>query len=249
MIREKRKRRKKRKLFGLAFLTFLLLLAIAALIVVNVFTVEKVEVTGNEHYDDDVIAEWILNDEYSWNTLYVYLKYRFKEPESIPFVDTMEISMEIPHTIQIHVYEKGILGYVYLDSLGQNAYIDKDGFVVEISSEVIEGVPKITGLSLESVVLYEKLPIKSKTVLKNLMTITQTLKKYGLVPDTICYERDNTYTLEYQSVRVLLGAAENINEKILRLTYILPELEGLSGTLHLENWTENTTDISFEKSE
>ena len=249
MIREKRKRKKKRKLFGLAFLTFLLLVAIAALIVVNVFTVEKVVVTGNEHYEDALIEEWVLNDEYSWNTLYVYLKYRFSEPESIPFVDTMEVTMEIPHTINIHVYEKGLLGYVYLSSLGQNAYIDKDGFVIEMSSEVIEGVPRISGLSLDSVVLYEKLPVKSKSVLKNLLTLTQTLKKYELVPDNIVYEEDKTYTLEYESVKVLLGTAENFSNKVLRLSHIMPKLEGLNGTLHLENWTENSTDITFEKND
>lgn len=249
MIREKRKRKKKWKIFGLVFLTFLLLLAIAALIVVKVFTVEKVVVTGNEHYQDEMIEEWVLNDEYSWNTLYVYLKYCFQEPEDIPFVDTMEITMELPHTIKIHVYEKGLLGYVYLNSLGQNAYFDKDGFVVETSSEVIDGVPRISGLSVDSVVLYEKLPIKGKSVLKNLLSLTQMLKKYEMVPDDITYGEDKSYTLEYGSIRVLLGTAENFSDKVLRMSYILPKLEGMSGTLHLESWTENTTDISFEKDE
>lgn len=249
MIREKRKRKKKRKLFGLAVLTLLLLLALGALIVVKVFTVEKVVVTGNDHYEDTLIEDWVLNDEYSWNTLYVYLKYRFSEPEEIPFVDTMEVSMEIPHTIKIRVYEKGVLGYVYLASLGQNVYFDKDGFVVEMSSEVIEGVPRISGLSLDAVVLYEKLPVKSNSVLKNLLTLTQTLKKYDLVPENIFFEEDKTYTLEYETVRVLLGTAENFSNKILRLSYIMPQLDGKSGILHLENWTENTTDVTFEKNE
>lgn len=249
MIREKRKKKRKRKVFAIVFLTLVLLLAIAAVIVVKVFTVEKVVVKGNEHYENEMIEQWVLNDEYSWNTLYVYLKYRFQEPEEIPFVDTMEITMQLPHTIEIQVYEKGILGYVYLSSLGQNAYFDKDGFVVETSSEIIEGVPKISGLSVESVVLYEKLPIKGKSVLKNLLSLTQMLKKYEMVPEHILYGEDKTYTLGYGSVKVLLGTAENFSDKILRLSYILPELEGMSGKLHLENWTENTTDISFEKDE
>lgn len=249
MVREKRKRKKKRKVFALIFLTVLLLLAIGALIVVKVFTVKKVVVTGNEHYEDAMIKEWVLNDEYSWNTLYVYLKYRFQEPEVIPFVDTMEITMQLPHTIGIKVYEKGLLGYVYLDSLGQNAYFDKDGIVVETSSEVIGGLPEVSGLPVDSVVLYEKLPIKEKKVLKNLLALTQTLKKHELVPDNIIYGEDKTYTLEYGSVRVLLGTAGNFSDKVLRMSYIMPKLEGMSGTLHLESWTENTTDISFEKAE
>lgn len=248
MIREKRRRKKRRKIFGLVFLNILLLLAIGALIVVKVFTVEQVAVTGNELYDDAMIQECVLNDKYSWNTLYVYLKYRFKEPEAIPFVDTMEISMKLPHTINIHVYEKGLLGYVTIDSLGQNAYFDKDGIVVETSAEVIEGIPRIEGMPVESVVLYEQLPIESR-VRKELLGLTQTLKKYGLVPDSIRYGADKTYTLMYGSIFVQLGAADNFSDKILRVKEILPKLEEMSGTLHLESWTEQTTDIIFEQKE
>lgn len=55
----------------------MLLLAAAALIVIKVFQVNKVEVEGNELYDAKVIEKVVLNDDYSWNSLYVYLKYRF----------------------------------------------------------------------------------------------------------------------------------------------------------------------------
>ena len=44
------------------------------------------------------------------------------------------ISLDDPHTLRISVTEKGILGSFYIDRLGQYAYFDKDGFVVETSS-------------------------------------------------------------------------------------------------------------------
>lgn len=247
MVREGRRRKRRRKKTLLVILLVLLLLAVAALVVVKVFTVEKVVVKGNDLYEDEVISQWVLNDEYSWNTLYVYLKYQFREPEAIPFVDTLEVNMRLPHTIEIQVYEKGLLGYVEMESVGQNAYFDKDGIVVETSSELIEGIPCIRGLSVDSVVLYEKLPIKGKSVLKNLLALTQMLKKYQLVPDIISYGADMTYSLEYGQVKVLLGSAERFGDKVVRLAEILPRLEGMGGTLHLESWTENTTDIRFEK--
>ena len=103
-LREKRKQKKRAKRLLLICLFLLLMLAASAIVVVKVFTVSKVVVKGNEHYDDAMIEQWVLNDEYSWNTLYVYLKYRFQEPEVIPFVDTMEITMQLPHTIEIQVY-------------------------------------------------------------------------------------------------------------------------------------------------
>ena len=94
----------------------------------------------------------------------------------VPFVDTMEVSLDNPHTVHIKVYEKGMLGYLYINSIGQNAYFDKDGFVVETSTEVIDGVPKITGISCEEVVLYEKLQLENSDILRDLLNLTQTLK-------------------------------------------------------------------------
>ena len=42
------------------------------------------------------------------------------------------------------------------------AYFDKDGFVVETSTRVIENVPKIDGISCEEVVLFEKLIVPAE---------------------------------------------------------------------------------------
>lgn len=247
MIRDKRRKKKRRMRALLIFLFICLFFALAALVVVKVFQVKKVEVTGNKLYGNEQIEEWVLNDEYSWNSLYVYLKYRFFDTEEVPFIDTMEVGLKIPQTITIQVYEKGLLGYLYIDTIGQNVYFDKDGFVVETSSEVIEDVPKITGLTCNQVVLYEKLDLENKNALKTLLSVTQTLKKYSLVPDSIDYGGNGDIGLNYGAVTVSLGTVENLTEKVKRLEKIMPELEGMSGTLHLEEWTEETTDITFEK--
>lgn len=249
MIREERKKKRKRKRIAITFLVLLLLFGAAALIVVKVFTVQQVEVTGNQLYDSKQIETWVLNDEYSWNSLYVYLKYRFLDTEEVPFIDTMEVGIKVPHTITIEVYEKGLLGYLYMDSLGQNVYFDKDGFVVETSTDVIDGIPKITGLTCKQVVLYEKLDLENKKSLKTLLSVTQTLKKYSLVPQSIDYGDGGNLTLSYGAITVNLGTVDNLNEKVKRLEKIMPKLEGLTGTLHLEEWSEETTDITFKKTE
>lgn len=246
---EQRARKKRWKIRLAVVLIVLMFLALAALAAVKLFTVKTVKITGNDHCPEETVKEFILNDEYSWNSLYVYFKYKFVEPEPVPFVDTIEVSLSSPHVLNIKVYEKGLLGCVYMEALGQNAYFDKDGLVVEMSSEVIEDVPKITGLEIEEIVLYEKLPIKGKNILKNLLSLTQTLRKYELVPESIKYGKDGSYTVSYGGIKVSLGQAEHFNEKIVRMAYIIPQLKDLKGTLHLENWTENTTDISFKKAE
>lgn len=123
-ILRKRRKRRRRKIWLTVILSLLLIIALAALIIWKVFTVQAVVVEGNEHYTDDQIERFVLSDDYSWNSLYVLLKYRFLNVEAVPFVDTMEVSLKDPHTLQVDVYEKGIIGYLYISAIGQNAYFD-----------------------------------------------------------------------------------------------------------------------------
>ena len=249
MIKEERRRKKRRKIGLYILLILILLIAAGVFIVMNVFTVENVVVEGNELYSSTQIENMVLNDEYSWNSLYVDLKYRFVDIGEVPFVDTMEVSLDNPHTVHIKVYEKGMLGYLYINSIGQNAYFDKDGFVVETSTEVIDGVPKITGISCEEVVLYEKLQLENSDILRDLLNLTQTLKKYNLLPDEIQYDSNMETVLYYGTIQVKIGSEDNLSQKVVRLSIILPQLDGLSGTLHLETWTPETTDIIWDRAE
>ena len=249
MIKEERRRKKRRKIGLYILLILILLIAAGVFIVMNVFTVENVVVEGNELYSSTQIENMVLNDEYSWNSLYVDLKYRFVDIGEVPFVDTMEVSLDNPHTVHIKVYEKGMLGYLYINSIGQNAYFDKDGFVVETSTEVIDGVPKITGISCEEVVLYEKLQLENSDILRDLLNLTQTLIKYNLLPDEIQYDSNMEPVLYYGTIQVKIGSEDNLSQKVVRLSIILPQLDGLSGTLHLETWTPETTDIIWDRAE
>ena len=249
MIKEERRRKKRRKIGLYILLILILLIAAGVFIVMNVFTVENVVVEGNELYSSTQIETMVLNDEYSWNSLYVDLKYRFVDIGEVPFVDTMEVSLDNPHTVHIKVYEKGMLGYLYINSIGQNAYFDKDGFVVETSTEVIDGVPKITGISCEEVVLYEKLQLENSDILRDLLNLTQTLKKYNLLPDEIQYDSNMEPVLYYGTIQVKIGSEDNLSQKVVRLSIILPQLDGLSGILHLETWTPETTDIIWDRAE
>lgn len=247
-MRKTKKKIARWKVILLSILSVVLVIAIIALLMVKVFVVKNVYVKGNELYEDELIATTVLNDEYSWNSLYVFLKYTFTDTKELPFIDTMEISLDDPQTLTIHVYEKGLLGYLYIPAIAQNAYFDKDGIVVETSSRVIDGIPRVEGLSCDSVVLYEKLPIDNKH-LKQLLTLTQALKRDGLEPDAIVYGVKNAPVLRYAEVAVNLGSVEYLTQKVERMKKILPQLSGMAGTLHLENWNEQTTNIVFEKAE
>lgn len=246
MIRERRKKKRRAKRILLAVLIVLLVLAGAAAIAVNVFQVKHVEVEGNELYGAEVIEKTVLNDEYSWNSLYVFLKYRFVKTEEVPFIDEMEITLKDPQTLHIKVYEKGMMGYLYIPSINENAYFDNDGFVVETSAEKIPDVTQLLGIDCSEVVLYEKLPIEAD-VLRGILTLTQALKRSGQIPDSVTYGVKNEPVLKYGKVEVEMGDLSLLTQKVERLARIMPRLKGQSGTLHMENWTEDTTNIVFTR--
>ncbi len=248
-MRKKRRRKKIGRVILTALLIIAFVIALGAILVWKVFVVKSVTVKGNEIYSDKQIEDWVLDKEYSWNSLYVYFENKLNKTEEIPFVDSLQIHLKSPQKLEITVVEKGILGYIYVPSLGKNAYFDKDGFVVEISSEIIEGVTKISGLSVDTAELYKKLSIGDNSkLLRTLLNVTQLLKKYERIPETILIQSSNVY-LNYGQIQVNLGSGTDLNEKILRMDQILPQLDGASGMLHLETWSENNTDIYFRNGE
>lgn len=246
MIREKRRRQRLIKKLLIGILVFMILTVIAVFVVINVFVVKNVKVEGNVLYDEQLITETVLNDEYSWNSLYVLLKYTFVDTDAVPFIDTMEVKLEDPQTLTIKVYEKGMLGYIFIPAIGENAYFDKDGFVVETSTRIIENVPKIEGVTCDEVVLYEKLPIESQQ-LREMLTLTQALKREGLEPDAIHFGLEQSPVLYYGDTEVWLGSIELLTQKVARLNEILPSLDNIAGVLHMESWTEESANIIFEK--
>ena len=190
------------------------------------------------------ILDMVMTGRYGNNSLFLSMKYKNKSISDVPFVEKMDVSVMDPHTIKIEVYEKALAGYVeYLENY---MYFDKDGIVVESSNEQTKGIPLVTGLQFDHVVLYEPLPVDNPEIFKSVLSITQLVNKYNLSIDRIYFGSDNTLTLYFDEVRVALGNATDLDEKLMKLQYMLPELQGKSGVLRMENYTEETKNISFE---
>ena len=186
----------------------------------------------------------VMEGYYGNNSLLLSLKYKDRSIEGVPFVEKMDVSVLDPHTIKIEVYEKALAGYV--EYLEKYMYFDKDGIVVESSDEKTPGVPMVTGFVFDHVILHEPLPVEDETVFKSVLNITQLVNKYNLTVDRIYFGSDDTLTLYFGGVRAALGTFESLDEKIMRLQDMLPSLTEKKGILHMENYTEETKNISFE---
>ena len=219
-------------------------LAAAALVVVFVFRVQNISVEGNMHYTSEEIEAMALTDRLSYNSLYLSLKYRNKEIRDIPFIETMSVRVDSPDSITIRVYEKSVAGYV--EYMGRYMYFDRDGIVVESSETRTEGIPQVTGIRFDHVVLYEALPVKNTDIFQEILSITQMLSKHQITTDKIYFNESNEITLYFDNIRAKLGK-DNLEEKVMRLEQILPNLSGESGVLDLQNYSEDRKNVTFQK--
>ncbi len=208
------------------------------------YKVTTVYVEGNIHYTNEEIIDMVMGGKYGDNSLILSMKYRDQGIENIPFIETMDVTIESNDTIRITVYEKALAGYV--SYLGRYVYFDKDGIVVETSEEETRGIPQVTGLTFDHVILYEPLPVEKPEIFDEILNITQQLSKYSLVVDKIYFDKDYQVTLLFGDVKIALGSNTDIDEKIMKLQYILPDLEGKRGTLDMRELREDMKNYSFE---
>ena len=241
--------KKRKKRWGVVLIILVLVAALlgAFYYFISTYSITTVYVEGNVHYTEEEIKEIVLDGPLANNSLYLSTKYSNKGVENIPFVDVMDVSVLAPDTIKITVYEKALAGYIeFMDTY---MYFDRDGYMVETSDIKTVGIPQITGLSFDHVVLGEKIPVKDDSVFENILHITNLLERFELVVDKIYFQSDMDIVLYFGDIRVILGEATNLEEKIMVLPTFLGSLEGKKGTLHMENYTEDSDMTVFEVSE
>lgn len=238
---------KSKRVFILSAVLFLILAVLAAgyMYIVNNYTVTTIYVEGNVHYTNEEIIDMVMDGRFGDNSLFLAMKYKDKGVEDVPFIQSMDVTIESEDTIRITVYEKALAGYV--SYLGQYVYFDKDGIVVETSMEETEGIPQVTGLQFDHVILHEPLPVEKPEVFSEVLNITQQLEKYSMSADRIYFDSNYQITLVFGDAKVALGNDDYTDEKIMKLQYILPDLAGKKGTLDMREYSEDTRSYSFIK--
>lgn len=238
---------RKKLLIILTSLALAAALAGAAFYVLERYRVVTVYVDGNVHYTKEEIMEIVMDGPLGDNSLYLSYRYRNRSITGVPFVAAMDVTVLAPDTIRIMVYEKSLAGYV--EYLGQYMYFDRDGTIVESSSVRTVGIPQITGLHFEHVIVGEPLPVENREIFHEILTVTQTLEKYSLMPERIYFNGKEEMTIYFGEVKVVFGTDKDLDEKIILLQNLMPNLEGRKGTLDIQNYSPNTQIYTFEPAE
>ncbi|MBP5152052.1 MAG: FtsQ-type POTRA domain-containing protein [Lachnospiraceae bacterium] len=240
-------RKGKLRTFIVIFIVLLVLAGIGFggyLYVIKNYTVNNVTIEGNVHYTDEEIADMVMTGRLGHNSIYLSYRYKNREIKDIPFIDTITVTILSPDSVRISVYEKALAGFI--EYLGRYIYFDRDGIVVESSTVKTQGVPEVVGVDFDYVVLYDKLPAQDPRLFNKVLNLTKLMSKYSVEAEKIYFNKNGDIVLYLDRIIISLGKEENLDIKIMNLPSILKKLEGMSGTLRMENYDENTDRVSFE---
>lgn len=240
----KRRQRRRRKRYKLLLILLGVLLALV-LSVLFLFRVKNLRIEGNDRVTEEEIKTLIKWDDCQGNTLLLWLLNRKVDVSSNDLLSGITVSIRDPQTVQVQVTEEYLVGCVQIGE--QYFYVNADGMVIVSQTGRMDDVPLFEGLAVSRAEAGSSLETDSAAVLDDMLHIAQCLREYEVTAETIAMEDDGTYRILSGDIKILLGQDIYMEEKISELKDLMPELEGLAGTLHLEDYDSTKDSIIFTK--
>ncbi len=229
-------------LLGLVKLfTFCLIIIILIFILFISCRLDTITVEGSSHYSAEELQDKVITKKTDHNAVLLYLRYKYGNFDSIPFIEDIDIDLVNRNSVIIHVYEKMITGCI--EYMGGYMYFDKDGIVVESTAEKLDEVPFVTGLEFNNIVLYQKLDIPKNDLFDTILNITQLIKKYELDIQTIQFNTDLELVLHSGDIKILLGKRQTYDEQIAELKNLLTVAKGKKIVLDMTTFTKEQSKI------
>ncbi len=245
---KKKKRHRIKRKFKVIFILAIVLAVL--LIFIFAFKLDYIVVTGNDRYSDRQIKEMCINEDGFNNTLLFYLFNKKIDTSEVPLLDRIETEYIDNHTIRLKAYEKVTIGMIQTGEL--YSCIDQDGIVIEVvdaDAAMRLSLPVINSLTANGE-QGERIEAE-ESVLNTLHALKSCYDKYGITPDSEDILTDeagvHTFVLHFGNVNVQLGEDTLLEEKMRRVAAIIPQLEGRSGTLLMDDYSEETVNIIFKE--
>lgn len=206
----------------------------------NTYRLKNITVDGLTRYTKEEFIAKLESGPLTSLTPLFCLSDTFLQRE-IPFIETYEITYTDPQSARILVHEKRVTGCVIV--MGRYLFFDKDGIVVESADACIEGVPVITGLEFNEIVLFQKLQIQKQSLFDTILELTRLIEKNEITVNEISFNSVYEVTLNLEDITVLLGKRTSYDEVIHALKEILVSIQGRCGTLDMRNYTGENGEV------
>lgn len=131
--------------------------------------------------------------------------------------------------------------------MGCNMYFDKDGIVVESSTDLYENVPQIDGLKFDSIVINTKLDVGNADIYNTILDLIQSFDKYDIDVDKVYFDASYNITLYMGDVKVSLGSGKDFTDRLFELKQLSSRFGTLKGTLYLDDYNGDESSIIFKR--
>ena len=240
------KRNHKRIVHIILFLFLILILGLGIWYARENYSIESIKVTGADTYTDAEVIHAVQMEDYVPNTLVMILFNRVFGQNYLPFVDRMTMTYDHPHELKIKVKEKlraGVFEY-----MGKYVYFNEKGMAMESRNHLFDGIPVITGLEYDKLVLGEKIPVGGD-YFSTIVMITKKIAAYELPVSEIHFDSEDEITLTCQDYSIYLGSRLNLEDKMARIPAVLKSLskDHKKGTVDLSLYTDEKAIITYRQ--
>lgn len=229
---------KRNKRIKLVIKLFLLLAVITGIIIYlmlsPVFNIKNIKVEGNSQITSEQIIS-LSKIQKDINLFSVSNKDTISSIKENPYIKTVKVKRTLPDTITLVITERTTR--FILEYGSSYAYIDNQGYILEISANIKEGLPKIIGYktSQEEIIPGNRLIEEDLEKLNNVLKITSVAKNNlidGLIT-TINIQDENNYSLylEQEQKTVYLGDCSSLDTKMTYVKVILEKEKGHAGEI------------------
>ncbi len=235
--KKQEKRKKLKKIASILFVIILCITAITLFLLSPIFNITAISVKGNEQISSNEIIS--LSRIEKGTNLY---KMRSKEiAENIKenkYIEEVKVSRKLPSTIVITVEERK--PEFYIEFGGAYTFIDSQGYIIELSSNILEGKPKLIGYKTleENIKPGNSLCNEDIENIHDVLNILNIAENYSIKEKitSINISDNSNYVLYIQNENkiVNVGTTEKLDTKMMYLQSILEKAKDSSGIIFLD---------------
>ena len=235
--KKKKKSKKTLKIFG-----FILLIAVIVIFAFTtpIFNITKIETTGNGQISSDTIIS--LSELKKGQNIFKFNNSIVQKIKENQYIEDVKIKRHLPGTIIISISERTVKYQIKL--INSYAYIDKNGYILEISS-VKQEVPIIVGFNVteNDLINKKRLEIEDLEKLNKIHKIMDSAKSIEidkLITEINIEDESNFYVyIESENKKVFIGDSINLTNKMLYLKKILEETHESTGSIFVNGDMSN----------
>ena len=214
------------------------------------FSIQRVEIKGNDTYTNTEILNAMKKDGYINNTLLMVVQNQVFGQTYLPFIDKVSMSYDDSHILKVKVKEKlraGVFKY-----MNEYVYFNENGIAVESRNTLFDSVPIVTGVKFDQVsvdnkILENKVPVK-KQYFNTIVSITKKIAAYDIPITEIHFDGVDDITLHSSKYRIYLGSSSYLDGKMSRIASILETISSSykKGTIDMHLYTDERPVITLK---